>query len=85
MMTMEPVPEASPIRPCFLSAAQRDEFEMIVGVVARGLWSCGLGHAWGVARSLAGLTHDPSAVMRCARAEHASGVAHRLAEGRSLL
>lgn len=70
MMPTIPAPNA--IRPCFLSAAQRDEFEMLVRIVTSSLWGCGLSHAWGVARDLAGLSHDASAVMRCARAEHGS-------------
>lgn len=78
------MPLANAIRPCFLSKAQRDEFEMIVRQVRANLWGCGVEHAWLNARNLAGLSHDPEAVMRCALADYEAAKAQRLQEGRSL-
>ncbi len=78
-------PFANAVRPCFLSKAQKDEFEMIVSQISANLWSCGVDHAWANARSLAGLSHDPEAVMRCALADYEASKAQRLAEGKSLL
>ncbi|NTF18251.1 hypothetical protein G6L37_07510 [Agrobacterium rubi] len=69
---MEAIPQANAIRPCFSSRAHRDQFESLVRLVTGSLWGSGLNHAWGVAKDVAGLSHDPSAIMRCARAEHAS-------------
>jgi hypothetical protein len=79
------IPLANAVRPCFLSKAQRDEFEMIVWQIRANLWSCGLDHAWTNARNLAGLSHDPEAVMRCALADYEASKAQRLQEGKSLL
>jgi hypothetical protein len=79
------VPLANAIRPCFLSRAQEEEFDLIVWQVRANLWNCGVDHAWLNARSLAGLSHDPAAIMRCALADFEAEKAQRVAAGRSLL
>lgn len=79
------IPFANAVRPCFLSKAQEDEFEMIVWQIRANLRGCGVDHAWTNARSLSGLSHDPEAVMRCALADFEAAKAQRLQEGRSLL
>lgn len=77
-MVTSPIPDPSHVRPCFISAGQQAEFETLVRVTLRSLWSSGLEQAWGVARALCGLSHDASAVMRCARAEHLSVAGSRI-------
>jgi hypothetical protein len=79
------IPFANAVRPCFLSKAQEEEFEMIVRLVRSSLWGCGVEHAWMSARSLSGLSHDPEAVMRCALADYEVSKAQRLADGTGLL
>jgi hypothetical protein len=79
------IPLANAVRPCFLSSAQEKEFEMIVWQVEANLWSCGVDHAWANARNLAGLSHDPEAVMRCALAGYQASKAARLSAGKGLL
>lgn len=79
------IPLANAVRPCFRSKAQEDEFEMIVWQVRANLWGCGVAHAWSNARNLAGLSHDPEAVMRCALADYEAVKAQRLHEGKALL
>ncbi len=57
------------IRPCFISHGQEREFERLVRHVTQSLAGCGEDHARFVASDLAGLSHDPEAIMRCAVAD----------------
>lgn len=62
-------PSSRAERPCFLSRAQQAEFELLVDHVRRSIHACGPNHALVVVKDLAGLSHDPDAVMRCALAD----------------
>jgi hypothetical protein len=56
-------------RPCFLSRAQEREFEMLVHYTRCGISSCGEDHARIALEGLVPLTHDISAIVRCANAD----------------
>jgi hypothetical protein len=71
------IPFANAVRPCFRSEAQEKEFEMIVWQVRANLL-CGVDHAWANARNLAGLSHDPEVVMRCALADFQAAKSERM-------
>ncbi|TIU94674.1 MAG: hypothetical protein E5W09_22605 [Mesorhizobium sp.] len=56
-------------RPCFLSPGHEREFEMLVGYARGGISSCGEEHARLALEGLVPLTHDISAIIRCAKAD----------------
>ncbi|RUU29718.1 hypothetical protein [Mesorhizobium sp. M6A.T.Ce.TU.016.01.1.1] len=60
---------ANGMRPCFLSTGQERVFEMLVGYARCGISSCGEDHARFALEGLVPLTHDISAIMRCAKAD----------------
>ncbi|RWI51092.1 MAG: hypothetical protein EOR26_05190 [Mesorhizobium sp.] len=60
---------ANGMRPCFLSPGQEREFEMLVGYARGGISSCGEEHARFALEGLVPLTHDISAIIRCAKAD----------------
>jgi hypothetical protein len=60
---------ANGMRPCFLSPGQEREFEMLVDHARRGVSSCGEDHARMALEALVPLTHDISAIIRCAKAD----------------
>lgn len=64
------IADPKPIRPCFLSSAQHDEFEILVRLVTLGLSGCALSRAWNVAKDLAGLSYDAYAILRGAHGGH---------------
>lgn len=57
------------VRPCFISHGQEREFEQLVDYARRGIHACGEDHARAALEALVPLSHDVSAIMRCARAE----------------
>lgn len=57
------------MRPCFLSHGQEREFEMLVGYARGGISSCGEDHARLALEAVAPLSHDISAIIRCAKAD----------------
>ncbi|RWQ12380.1 hypothetical protein [Mesorhizobium sp.] len=60
---------ANGMRPCFLSHGQEREFEMLVGHARCGISSCGEDHARLALEGLVPLSHDISAIIRCAKAD----------------
>lgn len=56
-------------RPC-LPAGLAKEFDHHVRYLKGSIASCGVTHAWGVARMLAGMCHDPERLMFHAILEH---------------
>lgn len=57
------------LRPCFVSDAQEREFECLVDYARCGIHACGENHARSAVEALVPLSHDVSAIMRCALAE----------------
>lgn len=65
------------LRPCFMSHGQEREFEALVDHARRGIWACGEEHAQGAIQALVPLSHDVSAIIRCAKADIAAIEASR--------
>ncbi|MER9814257.1 hypothetical protein [Mesorhizobium sp. M0129] len=59
-------------RPCFISHGQEREFESLVAYARRGIYACGEDHAFGAINAVVPLSHDVSAIIRCAKADIAA-------------